>query len=97
MNKFILHLEKQTYHIEPLSSLSKGNALGQFKIYEKDNVFILNAENVDYMPPHHLLGTLTIRDKRNPKDFDFTGSGRISGKELTEITKLIIEHIDEEC
>lgn len=97
MNKFILHLEKQTFHIEPLSSLSKGNEVGKFKIYVKDNVFTLNSENVDYMPPHHLLGTLTIRDRKNPKDFDFTGSGRISGQDLTEITKLIIEQVNKEC
>ena len=97
MNKFIIHLGKQTFHIEPLSTSNQGDSTGQFKIYENDNVFTLNEGNIDYMPPHHLLGTLTIRDKKNPKNFDFSGSGRISGKELIQLTELIIEHVDKEC
>lgn len=97
MNKFIIHLGKLKFYVDPLPNGQKEDAIGQFNIYQDDNVFILNAENVDDMPPHHFIGTLTIRDKENPKDFDFSGSGRISGKELIQITELIIEHFDKEC
>ncbi len=97
MDRFIIHLGKIKFHIEPLSNEDEDDAIRQFKIYEDDNVFFLNAENVDDMPPDHFIGTLTIHDRENPKDFDFSGSGKISGEELIEISELIIEHLDKGC
>jgi hypothetical protein len=100
MDAFIIHIGKIKFHIEPAAKLKKKEndpALGQFRVYEDDNVFVLNEEKVDDIPPGHLMGILTVNDVENPKDFDFNGGGKISGEELVQITQMIIQHFDEEC
>lgn len=100
MDVFIIHIGKIKFRIQPLAK-QKGQdnnpALGPFRIYEDDNVFILDQEKVDDIPADHMMGVLTVNDVENPKDFDFKGSGKISGEELVQITQMIIQHFKEEC
>jgi hypothetical protein len=97
MDTFIIHIGKIKFHIEPIPNNSdiEEDGLGKFKIYEDDNVFILNEAKIDDIPPGHLMGTLTVKDLKNPKDFDFNGSGKISGAELVQIAQLIIEQFED--
>ncbi len=100
MDAFIIHIGKIKFRIQPVTkpkSEENDQALGQFRIYEDDNVFILNQEKVDDIPAGHMMGVLTVNDLENPKNFDFNGSGKISGEELVQITQMIIQHFEEEC
>lgn len=81
--------------VKPLISTEVAKAekrVGEFKIFKVEDILNLSEVNLEDSSPNHTIGSLTINDPVNPKDFDFNGSGKISGEDLVELTEQIIEH-----